>query len=107
MSLTQTEKQWLKEYETKSDVELSLLSVYTGPNTDSHNRAALARFLLERRNAEIRDGREERTLKQAEEALKISEEAKNAAVKQARWAAWAAVISLLAIVVSVVGALLK
>ncbi|TAK62564.1 hypothetical protein [Methylobacter sp.] len=105
MPLTSNEQQWLKEYESKSDVELALLSVYTGPGIDSPNRAALAKYVLDRRNAEIRDGREERTLQQAERALKISEEAKNAAVKQARWAVWASVIAVVAVIVSVVGGL--
>jgi len=106
MSLTPNNQQWLKDYESKSDVELVLLSVYTGPGLDSPNRAALAKYVLDRRNAEIRDGREERTLQQAERALKISEDAKNAAVKQARWAMWAVVIATVAAIVSVAGVLI-
>lgn len=105
MSLTPNELQLLKAYESKSDVELALLSIYTGPGIDSPNRAALAKYVLDRRNAEIRDGREERILQQAERALKISEEAKNAAVKQARWAVWASVIAVVAAIVSVAGLL--
>lgn len=105
MSLTPNEQEWLKEYESKSDVDLALLSTYTGLGTDSLNRAALAKYVLDRRNAEIRDGREERTLQQAERALKISEEAKNAAVKQARWAVWASAIAVVAAIVSVAGGL--
>jgi len=103
MNLSPQEQQWLKEYESRSDVELALLSVYTGIGIDSRNRAALANYVLERRNAEIRDGREERTLMHAERALKISEEAKDAAVQQARWAQCAAIISLAALIFSVVG----
>lgn len=100
MELTPTDLQRLKEYEAKTDVELALLAVYTGPYTDSPTRAALAKYVLDRRNAEIRDGREERTLQQAERALDISEKAKNAAVKQARWAVWAAGISVISAIVS-------
>jgi hypothetical protein len=42
MNLTSNEQQYLKDYESKSDVELALLSVYTGSGKDSLNRAALA-----------------------------------------------------------------
>lgn len=100
MSLSLKEQQWLKEYESKSDAELALLSIYTDPGLDSPNRAALAKYVLDRRNAEIRDGREERTLQQAERALEISEEVKDAAVKQARWAVLAVVIATVSAIVS-------
>jgi len=103
MSLSQRDQQWLKEYEDKSDVELALLAVYTGPNSDSPSRAAIAKYVLDSRAAKIRDGREERTLQQAEKALKIAEEAKNATVKQAHWAIWATVISVVAAIVAVAG----
>lgn len=105
MSLTPKEQLWLEEYESKSDAELALLSIYTGPGLDSPNRAALAKYVLDRRNAEIRDGREERTLQQAERALEISEKAKDAAVKQARWAVWAAVIATVSLIISVAASL--
>lgn len=107
MSLNPNEQQWLKEYESKSDAELALLSIYTGSELDSLNRAALAKYVLDRRNAEIRDGREERTLQQAERALDISEKAKDAAVKQARWAMWMAVIAAVSAIVSAAAAYLK
>lgn len=105
MNLTPYEQQCLKDYESKSDVELALLSVYSGPGLDSLNRAALAKYVLDLRNAEVRDGREERTFANSEHALEIAEDAKNAAVKQARWAMWAVVISVIAVIVSVAGIL--
>lgn len=101
MNLTPNEQKWLKDYESKSDVELALLSIYAGSGNDSPNRAALAKYVLDRRNAGIRDGREERTLQQAERALKISEEAKNAAVKQARFAVLAGIIAIFSALVSI------
>lgn len=91
--LTPNDKKRLEEYESKTDVELALLSVYQGDGIDSKNRAALAKYVLDRRNAEIRDGREERT-------LKIAEEAKNATIKQACWAQWSAVIGIVALIVA-------
>lgn len=91
---------WIKEYESLPDPELALLSEFSGEGRDSPDRAALARYVLNKGSSLIRDGREERTLKIAEEANSIARSEAAAALRSARYAMYAAIIATVSAVYS-------